>query len=381
MRNAVITNTRRALTSDFVRRDLRVAVVPWILARVVVVTALAVARISITELGVHGASPAAQGFFVWDGGWYRSIAEVGYASLPGEALRFFPLFPLLGRGLGWALLDHSGVALVILANVAALVAGALLHRLALRETNDGDLAARASWYLALFPASLALVLPYGESVLLVAAIGMFLGLRSQRWWVVVPLGIVAGLTRPLGVLLILPAAIEAARGFRSAPRSERVARVSAVVAPGIGAAAYLVWTERVYGGFLLPFDVQSARRLRGATVDPITHIVDAFGDALGSRQFGAVLYLCWVAIFLAVLVAVARRFAASYTAYAAAVILLGLTAENYGSFERYTYATFPVILGVAVLTRRKDVDRAVVTLGAAGLLALGVLAFVGKYVP
>lgn len=380
MRTAVTAGARRALSSDFVRRDLRAALLPWILARVIVVMSLAVARIAVTELG--GASEAARsGLFSWDGGWYRSIAEVGYAGLPAESLRFFPLFPLLGRALGWVLLDHPEVALVLLANGAALVAGALLHRLALFETGDADLAARSAWYLALFPASLALVLAYAEAILLVAAIATFLALRTRRWWVVAVCGVVAGLTRPLGVLLAIPAAIEAARGFRGASRKERLVRITAVASPVLGAIGYLVWTDRVYGGFFLPFEVQRASNLRGDTVDPFTHLIDVFGEALGPFSFGAVLYLAWLLVFIVLLVAVARRFTASYTAYAAAALALGLTAENYGSFERYAFTTFPLVLGLAALTSRKEIDRASRALGAAGLTALATLAFVGKYVP
>lgn len=371
---------RRALASDFVRRDLRAAVVPWILARVVVVMSLAVARIAVTELG--GASDAARsGLFSWDAGWYRSIAEVGYAGLPNESLRFFPLFPLLGRGLGWVLLDHPEVALVLLANGAALVAGALLHRLALIETKDAELAARSAWYLALFPAALALVLAYAEAILLVAALAMFLALRTRRWWVAVLWGIVAGLTRPLGILLVIPAAIEARRGFRTASRPERLARIAAVASPGLGTLTYLIWTDRVYGGFFLPFEVQRAANLRGETVNPLTHLVDAVGEALNQSRFGAVLYLVWFLVFVGLLIVVARRFAASYTAYAASVLALSLTAENYGSFERYAFTTFPLVLGLAALTSRNEVDRVARVLGAAGLTALATLAFVGKYVP
>jgi hypothetical protein len=78
---------------------------------------------------------------------------------------------------------------------------------------------------------------------------------------------------------------------------------------------------------------------------------------------------------------VARKLPASYAAYAGAAVLLALTARNVGSFERYAFTTFPLVLGVALLTKRREVDRVVSTLAAAGLAAYCVLSFLGEYVP
>ena len=46
---------------------------------------------------------------------------------------------------------------------------------------------------------------YAESLLLVAALVSLIALRSRSWWVAAVAGVVAGLTRPVGLLLIVPA--------------------------------------------------------------------------------------------------------------------------------------------------------------------------------
>ena len=80
------------------RRAVVVALPAWLASRVLVVVALLVTR------GLHGgypragAAPGAHGWWAWDAGWYRAIAEHGYPRSGGEELRFFPLLPLLGRG-------------------------------------------------------------------------------------------------------------------------------------------------------------------------------------------------------------------------------------------------------------------------------------------
>ena len=227
---------------SFVRRDLRVAMVPWLLGRVLVVGALALSRDIFDKVGAPPRPVAlGQGLFAWDAAFYRDIAEHGYRAVGDASLRFFPLVPMLGRGLGWVFFDHTAAALLVVANVSALAFGALLHRLALRETGDPGIARRAAWFAALFPAAAVLVLGYAEATAMMLGVVVFLGLRSSRFGWAVVAGFLAGLCRPVGVLLVIPAAVEVARGWRGASARSRVAGVGAVVAPVAGAAAYLAW--------------------------------------------------------------------------------------------------------------------------------------------
>ena len=75
-------------------------------------------------------------------------------------------------------------------------------------------------------------------------------------------GYLAGLTRPFGVVLAVPAAIEACSGWRRARGRDRVARLAAVVAPVAGLATFLLWV-----GSFEP--VRQQGELRGEWLDPI----------------------------------------------------------------------------------------------------------------
>jgi hypothetical protein len=372
----------RLRSSELVRRDLPAAATPWIVSRVLVFASLWMARFFDDKLGpIRHAHAPSDGLFIYDGSWYRGIAEHGYAGVPREGLRFFPLYPLLGRWLGVVFLDHTAAALVVLANGAALVLVMLVHRLVLRETNDPRIAARAAWFTAVFPAALSLVLSYAEPLMMVAAVGMFLALRQKRWWTAAALGLVAGLARPVGVLLMVPAAVEAAREWRHAGRRERLSRLATVVSPGAGMAAYLSWVGFVYGHPFDPFDVQSRNDLRGASIDPITHLYNSVRDLVNGDRFGAGLHLVWIVVFAALLVVIARRLPASYAAYALVTLLLALTASNISSFDRYVFSTFPFAIGVALFTTRTDVDRVAGAVAAGGMVAYSTLAFFALYVP
>ena len=64
-----------------------------------------------------------QGLSGWDAGWYETIARFGYAPLGHQALRFFPLYPLMGRALAELPGVGAGAALVVLANLSCAGGG------------------------------------------------------------------------------------------------------------------------------------------------------------------------------------------------------------------------------------------------------------------
>ncbi|MFO7590750.1 MAG: mannosyltransferase family protein [Acidimicrobiia bacterium] len=372
----------RARDSRFVREDLRAAALPWIASRALVVGALLLSRFLFDEIG-RAPRPIqlAQGLLAWDAAFYRDIAEYGYGALSAEGLRFFPLFPLVSKVLGVVFLGHTDVAVVVVANLAALVFAALLHRLVVVETGDRALALRAAWFGLLFPVAVSLVLGYAEALFMALAVGMFLALRTDRWVVAGSLGLLAGATRPLGVLLALPALVEAVRGWSVIDVRARVRRLFAVVGPPIGLGCFLTYSAIEFGDFLKPLSVQDDPQLRGGFQDPFTRVVDAAKDLFDGDQFGSGSPLIWAILLAAALFVIARRLPASYTWYAGATLVLGFTAKNLGSYERYAMSAFPFAIGIALLTKRREAERSVLVVSAAGLVAYSVLAFFGSWVP
>jgi len=362
------------------RADLQAALPPWIVARLLVVVGYVLVVAAADEFAPDGATPKLdQHLLAWDGDWYDAIADKGYGGLPGEAVRFFPLFPLFGRVGGWLLAGNQGLALLIVANVAALVAGMLIHRLAIEETDDAALARRAAWFVALFPGAFVLVWGYAEARMLVALIGAFLALRRHAWWAVGALGLAAGLSRPIGLFLVLPALWEASRGWREALGQERLARVAAVLGAPMGVLAYLTWTAVTGPGFTAPLTEQSP--YRGAVTDPVSRLVDAGGDFLGGDRLGDIVHPPMAVLFLVLAVVLVRRWPIRYALYTVPVLVLSLSAESFNSLERYGLNAFPLVLALATATRHRDLERAALALGAAGVVGLTALAWIGNYVP
>jgi hypothetical protein len=377
-----VTLLRRLGATTFVRRDLPAALTPWIVARLIVAAALVVTRYGQNQVGARPEPVALrQGLFAWDAAFYRSIATGGYGGLPHAALRFFPLVPLLTHALGFVLLNHEGVALVVVVNASALVFGALLHRLAMLETGDAALARRAAWFAAVFPPFAVLVLGYADATAMALAAGMLLALRTRRFELAIPLGVLAGVCRPVGVLLVAPALVEAARGWRATAGRERVARAGAVVSPVVGLAAFLAYAGLAFGDAFAPLTVQDQARLRGHVQSPITSVVNGVRDLAHAGRFGPGLHILWAGVFALLLVVVARKLPASYTAYAAVALVLALSAQNLDSFERYCATTLPFLLAVAFITKRPEAERAALVLAAAAMFAYTVLIFLGLSVP
>jgi hypothetical protein len=377
----VSTGGRRArLARHPVARDVLAALPAWLVARALVAAGFVLAAVVSHEL-----RPAArpfqltQGLLAWDGEWYRRIADLGYGAIDPEAVRFFPLFPLAGRALAVVLPGGADVALVVLANLAALAAGALVHRLVLVDTADPGAAARAAWLVALVPPAFVLAFAYAEPLMLALAVGTFLALRRCRWPAAAGLGLLAALARPVGAALAVAAAVEAARGWRRAPAGERAGRVAAVLGPLVGAGLYLAWSALAEDDALAPLRLQEG--FRGELVDPVSRLVEAVRDVLGSEALGDGLHLPFALAAVGLLVVVGRRWPASYTAFAAVVLVVALSAENLNSLERYSLNAFPLVLGLASLTAGRRVEGAVLAVCGAGLVALTTLSLVGSYVP
>jgi hypothetical protein len=118
----------------------------------------------------------------WDSVWYLRIAEAGYDG--GEArAAFFPLYPLLVRGIGELGGGSPGAALVgaYLVSLAAFLAAlVLLHRLVALELGR-PLARPALLLLAVFPAALYFGAPYAESLFLLCSVGAFYAALTGRF--------------------------------------------------------------------------------------------------------------------------------------------------------------------------------------------------------
>jgi hypothetical protein len=358
--------------------DLRAALPGWAASRVLVLVGWLGSRWWIDHAR-HGVRPFVnlQELFAWDGVFYRGIAEHGYRGEAPEALRFFPLYSLIGRAVHAVLTISPGTALLIVANVAALFGGALLHRITLLETGDRRAARRAAWYLALVPPAFVLTWAYAEALFVALAVATFFALRRQRWGWAAALGFAAALTRPTGVLLALAALIEAGRGVRQRRAVELGPRALAVAAPVAGAACYLWWVGHVFGDWKIPIRLQDG--LRGGTANPVIRVLEALSDLVHRDVHG--LHFPFAVAFIVLAVIAWRRLPLSYGVFSTAIVATSLAAGNLNSIERYGLNAFPLVMALAIATPTPRWERITGAVCGVGLVWMCALAWLGVYVP
>jgi hypothetical protein len=368
------------------RRDLAAALPGWLVAR-------------ILTLGVFGAAAGAferlrpathryarglrlqQGLLTWDGDWYTRIARDGYAALPVDGRRYFPLYPLISRWFAFLPGISIELALVLIANVSALAAAVLLHRLAREELRDDRLAGRAAWLLALTPASFVLVLGYTEGLAIALAVGTFLALRYRRWGWAAAMGALGGLLRPTGVLIAVPVAWEAVKVWRQGGVRERLWCLPAMAAPLAGAAAYLLWVGVRFGDPLQPLSVQQSSRFRGSMINPLVVFWRGLTDLWSSYYGGNALRVPFAIVVVVLTVVCVRRLPGSYGAYTVASVAIMLSTERWSSLERYALGIFPLVLALAWVTASPRVERAVLVVSAGGMSVYTFLSFLGPAFP
>jgi hypothetical protein len=359
------------------------ALAAWVVARLLVAASYAVVDSVRSVLHVRGLQHLHEGLVTWDGSAYWRIAHDGYHALDASGLRFFPLYPMLARLLAWPFGGHDGVTLLVIANLAALVAMVLLSELVEEETQDVDLARRSMWLLALFPAAAAMVLADAVPVLLVVSLAMFLWMRRDHWWWVAGAGLVAGLNRPTAVLLVVPIAIEAVVTARRQDsfvgrRVSVAGRLTAVVSPIVGALVFLFWVGGQFGDWLAPLSEQ--RRVRGGWQDPFMRLYDGVHLMVTKSQLDAPNVLMGLGLVVLLIVAI-RTQRASWWAYALVTLAVALSARNLASIGREGLVAFPFTVALARLADDERAMWGIVALSAGGLVALTTMSALGTFTP
>ncbi|MCE1179383.1 MAG: hypothetical protein LWW86_10220 [Micrococcales bacterium] len=307
---------------------------------------------------------------MWDGGWYRRIAEQGYPDvLPRDDLgrvkqnpwAFYPMLPMLAR-LGMRL---TGLPFAPVASTIALLTGlaaALLMAVLLRDRIGAwpTVAVVAVW--AASPPSPSLQLAYTEGPAMVL-LCFFLLLLVRREWVWAGLiGVVIGLTRPIAVPLGAVLALSFAWHWwqlrlagRRLPAPVLAQGALGLAGCGLGAA---IWPMLVWRG----------TGLRTAYTDTMaswrgSHEIVPFKPWLGMSKwvfrhgdsaatYGPVsLALLVLVLLLLVCGPWAQRLGVELRAWCLAYpAYLGAVLDPYTSIYRYLLPLFPlvaVVLGVA----------------------------------
>jgi hypothetical protein len=333
----------------------------------------------------------------WDSVWYLRVANDGYPDGGPEAA-FFPLYPLLARGVGELGGGSHGAVLIgaYLVSLAAFLAAlALLYKLVSLELGR-RLAKPTLLLLALFPGALYFGAPYSESLFLLASVGAFYAARTGRWaWAGVCLAAAAA-TRSAGVLLVLPVAVLYVQQVRAGAR--RADGAWLLLGPAaLGAyALYLglaqgdpfaftsvqdFWHRDLAVPLTGAWDglvaaVDGARQLLSGSRDPV-YFTRAAGDPFRIAEINLMLFGFLVFAVVACVGAL-RRLPPAYGVWIAVALLLPLSfpvgPQPLMSLPRFLAVLFPIFIWLALVC-----DERGWTEQAIGLSALGLGLFTTQY--
>ena len=326
----------------------------------------------------------------WDAVWYLGIADHGYGQAATGKAAFFPLYPLLVRGVA-ELGGGSRAALLVAGYLVALAAFGLalylLYRLTALEL--GHRAARTTLLLlAVFPASLYFGAPYSESLFLLASVGAFYAARTGRWaWAGVAAAAGAA-TRSIGVLLLIPLTViyVRERGWRPAPKAGWL-----LLGP-LGLGAFALYLGLAHGDALAFTSVQhawyrhfagplggawdglvagfeGARQLFSGSRHPV-YFQQAGGDPFRVASINLML-LGFLVFALVGCLGAWRRLPLPYSLWTGVALLLPLSfpvgPQPLMSLPRFLAVLFPLFMWLALECEERRITQWAVALSAIGL--------------
>jgi len=300
----------------------------------------------------------------WDTGFYVSIVEEGYQyeGVPLPSVAFFPLLPLAMR----AVLPLTGDAVLaglLVTNISLLGATMLLYRLVEMEWGS-RVADRAVWYFLIFPTSFFGSAIYSESLFLFCAIGALYAARKGRWDFAGLLGVLAALSRLMGLIVLPMLALE---WWMQRQKEEDRPGWAALFAPAavpIGTLAYMVYLWTAFGN-PLAFKHASAAWGREPS-SPFVMIgwlfttpAEGWVDALlaGRIHLDNWTDFLFVAVFLSLGLVLLFQRRWSEGAFVTLGVLITLSSGLLMSQRRYMWVLFPVFILLARWGQSPWIDR------------------------
>ena len=299
---------------------------------------------------------------LWDGSWYRYIAEHGYPRvLPVDAASghvaqnawaFYPLFPLLAR----MLMTATGLGFPVVASSLSLVCGlgaaVIMGRLLAERVGDrAALATVAVW--GAFPAAVALQIAYTEAIAMLVLCALLWALIRRNWIATGVLALLLGVTRPIAVPVAVVVAVVLWLRWRRRTTDpirdgEYGAGVFALAASAVGAIAWPLIAWQVTGSRTAYTDTMAAWRV-GGEITPFKPWLGmsqwAFRGFAGGNVYGPV---ALAALTTAIVVLTCgpwatrlgpelRVWCLAYPAYLAVVL------DPFTSIFRYALPLFPLV--------------------------------------
>jgi hypothetical protein len=300
----------------------------------------------------------------WDAIHYVRIAAFGYVSPDLSA--FHPLYPLLGRLVAPLMGGSELLALLLVSNVAALLAFVLFYEL-VDEILGPQVARSALMALVLFPSAFFLFAPYGESLTLFLTLLAYREARRSRWLAALTVGVAAGLTHPMALPLSALLAWETGRRWAQAHAAPPAPILLLPLAPVLGSGLFLGW-QKIQE---LPSWPTIHHEGWGVVTQWPWETLAEIPGIFGSAFFPVTGWINLAALALAMIMVIwgASHLPRPFVAFQVAIVVLLLSfdvaGEPLSSWMRHAMMMFPLFVGLGMLcnTPARRLSYAAIALG------------------
>jgi len=296
----------------------------------------------------------------WDSEWYFKIVAQGYRYNGDLTIQqnvvFYPLYPMLA----WGLAAISGLtpadALLVVSNVAGLLAIVVLFKLVRAEFGD-QLALATTALLSFFPASVFLSAGYTEPLELLLIVLFFLALKRESYFSAALFAGLAVADRSAGIVL-LPVLVREMWLNRD-HKPFFPALIPCVLLATSGITMFMIYLWYAFGDPLLFWKGQTAfhlgasqatRLVAALKFEPFTQMILNDWNPWGQAS--------WFTLLFIVLIVVGwSRLRFSWTLFAIGTLLLPYLTLSGGpagftSMSRFNLVSFPLFVVLADLGMR-----------------------------
>lgn len=294
----------------------------------------------------------------WDAVHYMNIAAFGYKGVGAGDTVFFPFYPYLVGGLAKLTTINVTLMGILVSTIATIIALICFYDLVLILFKDENLAKRSTLLLGLYPTAFFLFAPFTDALFLLLAIASILMMVKKSPILAGVFACFAGLTRPQGILLILPMMVLYFQTLLVDKKYFNWREILALIIAPLGFCGYSIWRNTI--GLAGIF--QSLRDYSNVKFqDPITTIIKAVIFIIQKPTYIQVTELISVLFFLVILVwmftrpefrqhiAIMLYSAATWLLIATKTTIIGTPLQ---SSNRYVLQIFFAFVGMTFLVNK-----------------------------
>lgn len=327
----------------------------------------------------------------WDANNYQRIADGGYGGHIAEngdflTLVFFPLYPWIAKAMNLIFRD-TYVSLLVTSFLCYSVGCGFLYKLCARDFGK-DTAMKAVVLISVFPHSLFFGTMMNESMLFMNSVITLYFIREHKWHLAGLFGALASLSRMVGILLVVPAAVEWLEHYKilGKLKNKNIKEVWKlfyskglwIAVMLLGTGIYLLCNYKFTGEWLKFLEYQERYWSNGACYfgSGIAKIAEnAFSAGTFIRAAIWIPEIVSIAFVIAALLYGIRRSRNMYTAFLAIYIIINTGFEWPISIARYMVCAIPAFIFLADFTDRHKWTYSFIT----ALMAVGMGIYLTAY--